>query len=246
MKRFIAAGIGLLAAASVSAGPMGPVDPSERRIGVEFEVASDQRPMAWLGNPGDHSDVKNIAMLGRLSYGVTDRIEIYARLGSTTLDIQDEADAGNAGTARFDGSRQFTYGGGIGAILIGDASRNLAVQANALVHDRHTGRWSGFIAGTVNDYDYHEWQVGLQAQMRFDRFLVASPALGYVGVKYSDAELEENIQNGVVINNSDHEARENIGVYVGLSVALTESWRAYIEGRFLDERSVGGGIRYTY
>ncbi len=233
-------------AASAVAGPMGPVDPTARRIGVEFEASSDRRPMEWSGNANDHSDAKNINMLGRLSYGVTERVEIYARLGSSTLDVEDGPDATNAATSWFDGSRQFAYGGGFGAVLFGEDRWNLAFQANALVHERHTGTTRGSVAGTVNDYDYREWQAGLQVQGRFDRLLLAEPALLYVGVKYSDAQVQENLLNGVRVTPPDHDARENVGVYTGLSFGFGGSWRAYVEGRFIDETAVGGGVRFTY
>ncbi len=233
-------------AGSVSAGPMGPVRPAAERIGVEFEVASDERDLTWSGNSADISTVENIAYIGRLSYGVTDRIEIHLRLGSTTLDLTDRPDATNAVPAIFNGTRQFTWGGGFGAILVDERGWNLALQANALVHERHTGAWSGAVNGTVNDYDYTEWQAGLQVQGRYPEFLFLRNAVPYLGVKYSDATLDENVYCGQRVTPPAHDADDNFGVYTGIGFDLAPRWTMYLEGRFVDETSVGAGVRFLY
>jgi hypothetical protein len=225
-----------VAVTSAYAGPMGPVKPSMGRFGLEFEVSADDRDMEWTGNAADKSHAENINYLGRLSYGLTENVEIYGRLGGASFDIVDDVDV-NATEQTFEGSGEFAWGGGIAGILYDAGTWNIAGNANYLAHSSHTGTITP--AGTTNnDIDFSEWNLGLQIQGKYDQFLP------YLGVKYSDATIEYNRLGGAAV--ADEESDNNVGVYVGAGIDLAPQWSAYIEGRFVDETSFGGGIRYTF
>lgn len=239
MKRILGLAIcGALLATASYAGPMGPVDPTMGRFGLEFELASDRRDMEWSGNVADKSRVENLSYLARGSYGLTDKVEVSVRLGGASMDIVDKVDVGGGVEQTFEGSGEFAWGLGIGAVLYDAGTWNIAGQANYLAHGGHTGNI--LPAGiTNNDIDFSEWNIGLQIQGKYDQFLP------YLGVKFSDATVDYNKYGGAT-NVADEEAEDNVGIYVGAGFDLTPQWSGYLEGRFIDETGFGGGIRYTF
>jgi len=237
----IALVVGLAVTAAYS-GPMGPVKPTMGRFGLEFEVASDRRDMEWSQNRVDKWRAENLYFLGRGSYGLTDKVELTVRLGGANLDLVDKVDGVTAGESTFDGSSQFAWGVGLSGILYDAGTWNIAGTANYLAHSSHDGPITGAVPNTTSsnqDVDYREWQIGLQIQGKYDQFLP------YLGVKYSDARVDYNKFYGRT-NIADDESDKNVGVYVGAGFELTPQWSGYIEGRFVDETSFGGGIRYTF
>ncbi len=238
MKRILGlAAMGVLLATASYAGPMGPVDPTMGRFGLEFELASDRRDMEWSGNVADKYRAENLSFLGRGSYGLTDKVEVSVRLGGASMDHINRVDV-NAAEQTFEGSGEFAWGLGIGAVLYDAGTWNIAGQANYLAHSGHTGNI--LPAGTTNnDIDFSEWNVGLQIQGKYDQFLP------YLGVKFSDASVEYNKLGGAT-GRADDEAEDNVGIYLGAGFDLTPQWSGYIEGRFIDETGFGGGIRYTF
>lgn len=219
--------IGAVTVTAAYAGPMGPVRPQMGRWGVEFEASIDNRDMEAENNAANQNEAENLNLLGRLSYGLTDRVEVGARLGVSDLDVDRRAGTTN----NFTGSSEFAWGIALGAILYDAGTWNLAGNANYLAHDDHT------TGGTT--VDYSEWNIGAQIQGKYDMFYP------YLGVKWSDATLEPTNGNALGTT-SDFESENNVGVYVGAGWDLTPNWGGYVEGRFIDETSFGGGIRYTF
>lgn len=237
----IALAVGLAVTAAYS-GPMGPVKPTMGRFGLEFEVASDRRDMEWSQNRVDKGRAENLYFLGRGTYGLTDKVELTVRLGGANMDNVDEVDGATPGESVFEGSSEFAWGVGLSGILYEAGTWNIAGTANYLAHSSHDGPITGNVpdaTATNQDYDYTEWQIGLQIQGKYDQFLP------YLGVKYSDATLDFNKIYGVT-GVADSESDKNVGVYVGAGFDLTPQWSGYLEGRFVDETSFGGGIRYTF
>lgn len=235
--------VGIAAAVCVtaaSAGPMGPVKPTMGRFSLEGEVASERRDMEHTTTPADKMRAEAVDFVGRISYGLTDKVEVTARLGGADLDVVDRADVAAIGGAvangsTFDGSSQFAWGLGISAILYDAGTWNLAGNANYFSHADHNGNWG---AVTNNDLNYSDWNIGVQAQGKWDQFLP------YLGVKYSDARIDFDKINGAA--RADAESENVVGVYVGTGFDLTPQWSGYVEGRFIEETSFGGGIRYTF
>ena len=241
MKKVLAIALALgLAVTAAYAGPMGPVKPTMGRFGLEFEIASDQRDMECSSNAADKSRAENLYFLGRGTYGLTDKVELTVRLGGASMDEVFKADV-NGTEATFNGSTEFAWGLGIAGILYDAGTWNIAGNANYLAHSGHDGTITPNVSLTASnqDFDYSEWQIGLQVQGKYDQFLP------YLGVKYSDATLDYNKYKGRT-DRADSESDNNVGVYVGAGFDLTPQWSGYVEGRFVDETSFGGGIRYTF
>jgi len=201
------------------------------RFGLEFEAASESRKYEQDGTNFSGRKCESVLLLGRGSYGLTDRVEVTARLGAADL----EGHAAGAGGQKLSSNYRFAWGAGVGGILYDAGNWNLAAQGN---YFSHTGHEIDNVASSK--IKYWDYNLGLQVQGKFDQFLP------YVGVKYSNARADySNVTVGAT-NNYKDEAEDNIGVYCGAGVEFAPQWSGYIEGRFVDETSFGGGIRYTF
>lgn len=237
IRRILGIGFaGALLASAAWAGPMGPVRPVQGQSSVEVEAYSDRREMQWTGNTADVSRAEVVGILSRLAYGLTDEIEVYVRLGNADLEDADKSDVTAASIGTFNGSSEFAGGLGFSAIVHDAGDWNLAFTANFLAHDNHTGQWGTF---SDNNIDYREWNVGLQGQWKRK-----APFLPYIGVKWSDAYVGYDRFGGAPT--LDDRASRNLGVYAGSGFDFSPRFSGYLEGRFFDETSFGGGIRYAF
>lgn len=238
MKKVLAiAVLGAVAASAAYAAPMGPVKPMMGRWGLEFEAASDQRDMEFSGNNANKLQAENIYYLGRVSYGLTEKVELSVRLGGADFSITDKPDV-NATQTKYDGKSEFAWGIALGALLYDAGTWNVAFNGNYLASNSHAGSGTFTGGSTNNDISYGEWGLGVQLQGKYDQFLP------YVGVKYSDARTTYTKLAGAT--RADDNANNNVGVYIGAGWDLSPQWSGYFEGRFVDETSFGGGVRYTF
>ncbi|RMH59507.1 MAG: hypothetical protein D6679_01700 [Candidatus Hydrogenedentota bacterium] len=226
-------GTGLLAcvvlAGTALASPVGWIHPEAGRFGVGGEVgAITNRDLEWNSGNNVAEIDQSVYYVGRIGYGLTDQVEIYGRLGGADLDLRSTV-GGLGWTGTAGGSTEFAWGVGLQGVIYDAGTWNLAGDANYFAHNSHTLNSIG-----VNDADFWEWQVGLQAQTQFDQFYP------YLGVKYSDANIQYTNLS------PDLEADDNVGVYVGAGFNLSGNWSGYLEGRFVDETSFGGGVQYRF
>lgn len=238
MRRFLTIiASAVLALQAASATPIGPVDPAMGRFSLELETAYDKRDMEVSNSSTNKRRAEASYFLGRAAYGLSRNVEVSLRIGTGDLEYVDLPDV-NGSQTKFSGTTEQTFGFGLGAILYEAGTWNLAGIANYLWHDNHSGPWSG-VASSGNDINYREWSFGVQAQGKFDRFMP------YLGVKYSDVHVDfTSISNngGTPGDGAD----KNAGVYLGWGFDMTPQWSGYVEGRFLDENSFGGGVRYSF
>lgn len=227
--------LGVLATLA-AASPMGPVKPAMGRFGLEFEFGAGRRDLARQTAKSEVIEAEPLFFLGRLSYGLTDQVELTARLGGRNLDAAFRTGGGN-----FDGNNRFSWGAGIGGILHDAGAWNVAGVANYFASRGHDGPID--LAGAVtrnNEADCSDWNIGLQLQGEYDRFLP------YLGLRYSNARLKFDRWNGQPETRRDYRAERNVGLYFGLGFALAPQWAGYVEGRMVDETAFGGGMRYTF
>lgn len=89
-------------------------------------------------------------------------------------------------------------------------------------------------------FDCKEWQVALEVAYQTGKI---TP---YAGVKYSDIEGKAEATILGTEYSRNFEPRENVGVFAGADILITDSVSVYAEGRFFDESalSAGGTIRF--
>jgi hypothetical protein len=219
-----------------AASPMGPVKPMMGRFSLEFELGAAKREMERQSAKSEEIEAEPLLFLGRISYGLTDQVEITMRIGGQDLDADFRPAAGT-----YNGSSQFAWGAGISGILHDAGAWNVAGVANYFTSRGHTGpiNLSGAITRN-NVADYSDWNIGLQIQGKYDQFLP------YLGLRYSNARVEYDRWDNQPETYRDYRADQNVGLYVGAGFDLSPQWSGYVEGRFIDEIGFGGGIRYTF
>lgn len=224
----------VLLAQAASAAPMGPVDPSAQKVSIEIEGGFDQRDMEW------ELDGENLARnevtygYARIAYGVTKRAEVHLRLGLADLETNDLDDFRGMRSYNYQTNAVFAWGVGGGAILFDRRTWNVAVNGNYVSHSGHE-----FEGGFLGDVDYDEANGGLQLQIPY------YTTLPYLGVKYTWAR--NTFSPGSTRRaGAEDQAAKHVGVYAGFGFQVSPRISGYVEGRFADETSAGGGLRYTF
>jgi len=196
---------------------------------------------------------------GKVVLGVTDYLNIYAKLGAAGLDMKlKEAD----GTACDIETEYGTlWGGGIsGAKEIHDGW-NLGADIQALFYKTDVDEVTYAGAATSNiqgELDNYEFQAALFVNKKFevDLFDTGEETIltPYLGVKYLlfSSESDGNITftatapAGNIIYGTDLEGDNEVGVFGGVNVDLTESVVGNVEVRLVDETAISGSLAYKF
>lgn len=235
MKRILAIGCLVALAASAHAGPMGAVIPQPRTFQIGVEGYSDEFDLTPDIPSGGKNEARAYSYLGRLSYGLNDRIELLLRIGGAKLDLLNRTNTFTAfGSSTSDqtwsGDHTFAWGAGISGVLYRAERFTIGGQFNWLTHSDHgNGTSLAFPGGgSTTSVGFTEWNAGAQIQTQINRIYP------YFGVRYSGVTIEE-FENDL-----------GLGVYGGASFDITRRWRGYLEGQLVDRTAFGGGIMYAF
>jgi len=263
MKKYLLTTLLVLGFAVVAhAAPVGLTSEADL---VDGELWADNDVGVSVGFVADSVSKRNIEIAkgefeidsyaARIAVSLFDKLTIYGDIGNTTGMTFDWEDLGEMISAEFEDSGIY----GIGAnILIYRWDNGLEVGAGASYRTAEMNLDSAVVNGlnvaksdlsTYQEGDFEETQVALEAAYRTDIF---SP---YVGVKFSDVEVDADFTYAAQQRKAmGKEASENVGVFVGLTV--TPSIEAMgdkgnqlsfnLEGRFLDEEAVSGGVSFRF
>ncbi len=94
------------------------------------------------------------------------------------------------------------------------------------------------------DLTIHEWEVGVVASK--DLTEIGIPITPYVGVVYSDLVGDIDVNLSAVNLNENIEAKDNIGLRVGVAAEPKENLKISIAAHFLDETAITGRISYKF
>lgn len=233
LRRFGAAGLCAVACASAAhAGTMGPVQP----LLITYRT-EPIRPLIEVGPEvewNDRDGVESLDVWARSNFHLSDRLVLTIRLGTANTDLDGLIAVG--GTAQdLSGGSRLGLGGGVGAVIVDSTRWNLALNLNVKSHRGHKGTLSP--SGLAdNEFNYLEWNAGLQLQGKYNHFLP------YVGVRYSKAEVEYVRLAGA----PSTRVGDNVGVYLGAGFDITDRWIGYVEGRVGDETGFTVGGTYAF
>ncbi len=221
-------------ATGAAAAPMGPVKPSAGRFSIGLEGDVSARRMEWEGGSSVETDYGSAGIMGRVSYGFTERAEVWGRFGYASLILQDPTPPRT--TVEFDNA--FAWGVGGGGIAMDQENWNLAIQGNYNSHGDHA--LQGLSSGSF-DATWSDWNIGVQAQGKYDAFMP------YIGLRYSDATAEySGIFVAALGGGFDDNAQTNFGIYGGFGYDFSPEFSAYLDGRVIDELGIGGGLKYSF
>ena len=170
-----------LASAGSAANPASTV--GRENFGFAFEIENQVKNV-------DRDQTASKRWLGKVIWGATDRLDIYAKLGASDLKIGTDDQV-------FEGKRGMTWGGG-GRLLIGTIEQpNLAAYLDAQMISFHTAadfRGVGD-AGPYRAYERYKWNELQFSLFGIWRHEVFAPYLG-VGVTH----LFGNVKKEVYVN----------------------------------------------
>lgn len=255
MKRWMGAVAAFALVASIAgaadAAAVGPIRPEMGHWTVGGELGFEfDRDWENAGTRADKWETdERFQYVGRLAYGLTEDWEIYGRLGASSFEVEDVADAGGGLTnSIWDLGTQFAWGVGGKGFLWHDVfpGWDIGLDAQYFAHSGHDGNiTSGANVGSAaQSWDYWEWSLALLFQTEYESL---TP---YLGPVFGDANVERSGVTGAAAGRptptADLDADDNVGVLVGTGFDFAEGWSGYVEGRFVDATAVNVGLLWTF
>lgn len=193
------------------------------------------------------------AVLARIGINLIDRVNLYLDIGQAQdMSYNAEVNATNT-TVKYEYDSDIMFGAGVNALIyrwdngleIGGA---LSMRQVDLTVDKATIdgiSYEKIDLDSVRDGEYTEWQAALELAYK------AEYLIPYIGLKYSDVEVDGDVTDSTVqYNASGKNAGQNIGVFAGVTLVpeLGDSKQIAInvEGRIIDEEAVSVGVSYRF
>ncbi len=185
----------------------------------------------------------------KVSYGLLDWLDVYAKLGAAEYDSKDNIYVSGAKTesGKSKGGMNFAYGLGIKGVhsfknnwLIGCDLQYL--RSNGETKITNTTIATGAVSSTTYKSALgQEWHVAPYVGYKLGNFVP------YLGVRYSDlsAKTKKPSDSGWTDNNKS-EADNNVGVFLGTDYKIGKNLSLNIEGRFVDETAMSLGATYRF
>ena len=132
----LVAGLGTSAFAERFGTPGATLEKGQWSIGLEYnyiETEVDlQTPQGWPGQLGEEQAVLN-QLLVRLGYGLTDKLEVFVKMGGTSDDVSDVFldEQGNF-NRDLEGDMEFTIAGGLAFTIIEEGNFRLGINGTLM------------------------------------------------------------------------------------------------------------------
>lgn len=246
-----AAPVGNIAKPAMLKSAMISPDKEKVQLGIvgegEFDLTFDR------GTKGDEDNTELYFLTQKLGIVFADKLILYGLLGAAWFE---EDFRSNAQDVEIETERDMAWGVGATLILY---EREIEMLNNSILRFGVDGRYrstkadlkKAIVGGTdyklphttvdSKDFKYEDWQVAAETSLQWKSFIP------YFGVKYSDLEASSELTiSGTTYKADDIEAKENIGVFVGMDILVLDYISYTIEGRFIDERALtlSGTIRF--
>lgn len=181
-------------------------------------------------------DVEATHFIGTVKYGLSDRVSLFGRVGSSDLTIF--ADTLNPH------SSEIGWGGGFNFVMFEDLAMNLSLIAGAQYYTyepQETGDRS---------FKWEEWDASMKVlivnYVADPRALVEPFALThatfYSGLRYSDVRVDwTRGRNSGTLN-----AEDTFGYFAGIDLVFDDNYILSIEGRFRDESAYTAAIGFKF
>jgi opacity protein-like surface antigen len=220
-------------------------------IDQEFVFSRDMKhdKTDWLTPGRELKDIeikKMYRTMGKISYGVINNLDIYAKLGAADFDAKAKQYSNGVynRTYDLDGKYAFAYGFGLKGTHNYEDGWLVGIDLQFLSHrnnykgtviykdgSEEPDKWSGKITS-------YEWQVAPYVAKKISNF---TP---YVGGKYSDIRIKEKNPNGDWWTRC--KAKDNFGIFIGMDMNIMKHFNLNVEGRFIDETAMSVGLSYRF
>jgi opacity protein-like surface antigen len=203
----------------------------------------------WV-RPG--RELKNVEIgkmyytMGKISYGVVDKLDIYVRLGAANFDT--EAKQCQSGVYRgkidTDGKYAFAYGFGLKGMHNFENNWLAGLDLQFLNHkNRYRWKWAnknGYKESGSGKMTVYEWHVAPYIAKKIGNLIP------YVGGKYSDLIIKEKHSEGSNPGWTKIKADDNFGLFAGLDINMMKHLILNVEGRFIDETAISFSTSYKF
>lgn len=224
--------------------PMGPpkanLGTGEYRLGLDFAGTKMDIEESALGLSATLEDVKSKRLTANLGYGLSKEWEIFARLGVTDVEVEDDY----SGT--FDSGAELAYGFGTKVTVIDGEQLSwgaLFQMGWSKAKDNVTFNLSDFGLGTAStdiEADWYEMQIAFGPTYKCTEnwILYGGPFLHFV---------DGDIDYKAVGISADVEEKSQFGGYLGTQIDLSENTSWFIEYQLTsDAQAIGTGISWRF
>lgn len=200
-------------------------------------------------NPKDFKISRGDNTAVKISYGLFDFLDIYAKLGVANYSLKGDVFAGDTKTVieNLTARNAFLYGGGFklayplnhGWIIGCDAQ---FVTSNHKLDFRSVNLTTEAVStAQYADCIMQEWHLAPSIAKKIGRF---TP---YLGARYSGFRMnQKNPNDPKRWDNLIFSASRNAGVFTGIDWELAKDFKFNIEGRFIDETAISLGAAYRF
>jgi hypothetical protein len=226
---------------------------ADNNIGVSVGVIVDS--VSKVNVDVDDGEYEMNAIVARLGLSVLERINFYVDLGEASDMEFNWNDQGDGIKTKFED--EALWGVGVNG-LIYRWGNGLEIGAGASYRTADMNLEEAQVAGitytktqitSIRNGEFSETQVALQGAWKTEYFVP------YIGVKYSNVEVDADFTaDGQQRKATGKESDQNVGVFVGLSIAPKldvlgeqgDRLAINVEGRFIDEEAVSVGVSYKF
>lgn len=187
-------------------------------------------------------------ILGKITYGVFDALDIYVKLGLADYDLKGDVVVGDTRvvTENLSARKAFLYGGGIKLVYEIKDGWIIGLDAQYLASDHKLDfsatTASGKVINAIYDtFRMQEWHAAPYVARKIANF---TP---YAGGKYSDLRIkQEGPDDPKRWDNLRFKADGNIGVFAGTDLNLGDHFKLNVEGSFIDETAMSVCAAYRF
>jgi len=240
-------------------------------VGSVLTLELDNANLTYIYSETNEPNIDNLYRSAvKAVYGLADDLDIYLKLGISdgkteggsfvatatgTVDdvIVNGVSYGAATSAALNTSWSqeldagILYGFGLKKVLPLEDDWLVGIDASYTSHkndysERMSYVLSGDFAATVattwnGEMTLQEWQIAPYIAKEIENFVP------YLGIKYSDFELEQEYDSG---GSYSFDADDNLGIFIGTDYKTNDSWVMNLELRLIDETAVSISGIYSF
>jgi len=186
------------------------------------------------------SEIEAQWYLAKVGVTLIEKIDVYGLLGTANLEPK------KLTSSVYDIESEYGVAWGLGAKVLlyeteeyGDGILRVSVDGNYRAYKPDIDTISGSTSSS-GEVDFAEWGASLGLSYTLDKI---TP---YVGVKYSDVDLEISGTNIGTLDTLSINSDNVVGVFVGADYLFAENIALNLEGRFIDETAVNVGLKINF
>lgn len=240
-------------ALALSVGPLDPVGHLKWAVSVEdsYTFNRDLTPVDTL-TKGEIKD--NNQVYAKLTLGLGEYVNVYGKIGASTGNKYSQT-YNTPATVEYETDTALVWGIGASGTykfaetwkLIGD------IQYTAWDEDVDKATYNGTAGTGITNPGIENQEFQATALVAKDFTLgndtVLTPYAGVAYVYYkteTEGTISYTAGSTSVTNSWSLEGDDSVSAIVGLKAKLNNNWHGYIEGRFVGENALSGGLSYVF